>query len=81
MSIRIEVQLDHASESMRYLATATLLGKRLHQVGKYGGLEARDKVVRKMVEWLQGQGYQAPDHYWLQQFSPKEQWLQHKFPK
>ena len=53
MSVHIEVQMDHASESMRYLATATLLGKRLHQVGEYGGPEARDKVFRKMAEWLQ----------------------------
>ena len=81
MSIRIEVQLDHQSASMRYLATATLLGKRLHQVGQFGGPEVRHKVVRKMAEWLQGQGYPLPDHYWLQQFSPKEQWRQQKFPK
>ena len=81
MSIRIEVQIDKESESMRYLATATLLGKRLHQVGEYGGLEARDKAVRKMAEWLQAQGYPVLDHYWLKKFSPKEQWRQRKFPK
>ena len=71
MSIRIEVQMDHQSKSMRYLATATLHGKRLHQVGEYGGLEARDKVLRKMAEWLEGQQYPVPDHYWLQQIFPK----------
>ena len=71
MSIRIEVQLDQGSESMRFVATATLDGNRLHEVGQFGGLEARDKVVRKMAEWLQGQGYPVPDHYWLQQKFPK----------
>ena len=81
MSIRIEVQLDHQSASMRYLATATLLGKRLHKIGEYGGPEAPDKVVRKMAEWLQGQGYPVPDHYWQQQFSPQEQCLQQLFPE
>ena len=81
MSVRIEVQMDHQSESMRYLATATLLGKRLHQVGQFGGPEARDKVVRKMAEWLQAQGYPVPDHYWQQQFSPQEQCLQQLFPE
>ena len=81
MSIGVEVQMDHKSESVRYVATATLDGKRLHKVGEYGGPEARDKVVRKMAEWLEGQGYPVPDHYWLQQFSPKEQWLQQLFLK
>ena len=78
MSIRIEVQLDHQSASMRYLATATLDGKHLHEVGQFG---VPEDVLRKMTEWLQGQGYPLPDHYWLKTFSPKEQWQQQKFPK
>ena len=80
MSIRIEVQMDHQSESMRFVATATLHGKLLHEVGQYGGTEACDKVLRKMAEWRQGQGYPLPDHYWLQQFSPQDHWLQQLFP-
>ena len=70
MSIRVDVQMDHESESMRYVATATLDGKRLHEVGEYGGLEACDEVFRKMAAWLKGQGYPVPDHYW-QQIFPK----------
>ena len=68
MSIRIDVQMEHASESMRFVATATLDGKRLHEVGKHGGTEACDEVFAQMVEWLKGQGYAAPDHYWQQTF-------------
>ena len=30
MSIRVDVQLDHGSESLRWIATATLDGKHLH---------------------------------------------------
>ena len=66
---------------MRFVATATQDGKRLHEIGKYGGLEVRDEVVREMAEWLEGQGYPVPDHYRLQQFTPKEQWVVQSFPK
>ena len=34
MSIRIDVQMDHGSASIRYVATASLDGKHLHEVGK-----------------------------------------------
>ncbi len=68
MSIRVDVQMDLESASTRYVATATLDGKRLHKVGKYGGPEVRDEVFREMVAWLKGQESQAPDHYWLQTF-------------
>ena len=68
MSIRIYVQLDHKSESMRYVATAKKDGKRLHEIGEYGGSEARGEVFRKMAVWLQSHGYPVPDHYWQQTF-------------
>ena len=68
MSIRVDVQLDHGSESLRYVATATLDGRHLHEVGKHGGTEACGEVFREMAAWLKGQGHQTPDHYWLQQF-------------
>ena len=81
MSIRVEVQLDHESESLRFVARATLEGEPLHEVGKHGGTEVQDELLRKMAEWLEGRGHPVPDHYWLQQFTPKEQWLQQLFPK
>ena len=81
MSIRVNVQTDQTSESWRYIATATLDGKCLHEVRKYCGPEDLDKVLRKMAEWLEGQGYSVPDYYWLKQFSPEEQWLPQPFPK
>ena len=69
MSIRVDVQLNHGSESTQYVATATLDGKHLHEVNKYGGgEEVPDEVFRDMAEWLKDQGFQAPDHYWLQKF-------------
>ena len=68
MSIRIDVQMDHEGESTRYVATATLDGKRLHEVGKHGGPEVRDGLFREITAWLKGQGHQTPDHYWNQQF-------------
>lgn len=36
MRIRVYVQADHKSESLRYVATAMLDGKHLHKVKKYG---------------------------------------------
>ena len=69
MSIRIDVQIDHGSESLKYVATATLDGKRLHEVGKYGGPEVCDKLFSEIVAWLEGQGHQAPGHYWQQTFA------------
>lgn len=66
-SIRIDIQLDHRSESLRYVATATLGGKR-HEIGKHGGPEVCDELFREMAAWLRGQGHQAPDHYWQQTF-------------
>ena len=68
MSIRIDVQVDHGSESLRYVATATQDGKPLHKIWKYGGPEVHDEVFCELGEWLKGQGHQAPDHYWLQKF-------------
>ena len=80
MSIRVDVQLDHGSESLRWIATATLDGKRLHEIGKHGGLKERDEVAKKMAEWLEGQGRPVPDHYRLQKFTPQEQWVEQPFP-
>ena len=68
MSIHVYVQLDHKSESMRYIATATQDCKRLHEIGEYGGSEAQDKVFRKMAAWLKSKGYPVPNHYWRQIF-------------
>ena len=68
MSIRVDSQIDHESPSMRYVVTATLDGKRLHEVDKFGGPEVRDEVFREMTAWLKGKGHSAPDHYWLQTF-------------
>ena len=68
MSIRIDVQIDHKSASMRYVATAAQDCERLHEVGQYGGSEAQDEVFRKMAAWLKSNGYPAPNHYWLQIF-------------
>ena len=68
MSIRIDIQLDHGSESLRYVATATQDGKPLHDIGKYGSTEVCAEVFRELTAWLKDQGHQAPDHYWLQQF-------------
>ena len=45
MKPRICVQMDHQSESMRYVATATLNGKRLHEVDEYGGPEVCNEVL------------------------------------
>jgi hypothetical protein len=45
MSIRVDVQLDHGSESLRWIATATLDGKRLHEIGKHGGLKECDELL------------------------------------
>ena len=69
MSIRIDVQVDHESESLRYVATATLDGKRLHEVGEYGGPEVGDVVFKKMTAWLKVEGYEVPDCYWKQKFA------------
>ena len=63
MSVRIQVQQDDASESLRYVATATLEGDRLHEVAVYGGSEAEDEAFRKMSVWLRQNGYPRPD--WL----------------
>ena len=79
MSIRVEVQMDQGSESMRFVATARLDGKRLHEIGKHGGLEAHDEVAKKMAEWLESQGHPVPDHYLSRQFIPKEQWVERAF--
>ena len=68
MSIRVDVQMDHESESMRYVATATLDGKCVHEVREYGGPESSDKVFRTMAAWLKDRGHPVPDHYWLQIF-------------
>ena len=68
MSIRVDIQTDHDCPSMRYVATATLDGKRLHEVDEYDGPEVLDEVFREMAAWLKSQGHQAPDHYWLQTF-------------
>ena len=68
MIIRVYVQLDHKSESMRYIATATQDCKQLHQIGEYGGTEACDEAFRKMTAWLKSHGYPVPDHYWQQTF-------------
>ena len=68
MSIRIDVQLDHGSESLRYVATATQNGKFLHEIGKYGGPEVCNEVFREMADWLKDRGHPTPDHYWMQQF-------------
>ena len=46
MSIRLDVQLDYESESTRYVASATLDGEFLHEVGKYGGPEVCGVVER-----------------------------------
>ena len=81
MIIRVEVQLDHESASMRFIARVKQDGVRLHEIGKYGGLAVRDKLLREMAEWLEGRGYPVPDQYWLQQFTPEEQWVQQVFPK
>ena len=80
MSIRVEVQMDQGSESLRYVATAMLEGKRLHKIGKHGGLEARDEVARAMAEWLKGQGYPMPGHYLSRKFTPQERWAEQSFP-
>ena len=81
MSIRIEVQQDHKKESLCYVARATLNGKKLHKVEKYGGPEVCDELVIEMAAWLKGQRHPVPDHYWLQKFTPKEQWVKQPFPK
>ena len=39
MSIRVDIQRDLECESLRFVATATLDGKRLHEVDEYGGPE------------------------------------------
>lgn len=66
MSIRVEVRLDQESESSRYIATATMNGNRLYEVGANTG--NRDEVFRKLAGWLKRQGYYEPDHYWAQAF-------------
>ena len=64
MNIRIDIQMDDESSTMRYIATATLDGKRLHTIGKNGdGLD--DELFRQMVKWLKDHGHLAPDHYWV----------------
>ncbi len=51
MSIRIDVQMDHGSESTRYVATATEDGKHLHEVEKNG---ARKSATRCSGRWQRG---------------------------
>ena len=75
MSIRVDVQLDHGSESLRWIATATLDGKHLHEVGKYGGPEVCDELLIEMAAWLKGQEHPVPDHY------REQQWVEQSFPK
>ena len=65
MSIRVDVQLDHGSESLRWIATATLDGKHLHEVGKYGGPEVCDELLIEMAAWLKGQEHPVPDVTWF----------------
>ena len=72
MNIRIDIQMDHESSSVRYIATATLDRKRLHIIEKLGGLDFADELFRQMVEWLKDQGHPAPNHYWQQQFPSSE---------
>ena len=63
MNIRIDIQMDDESSTMRYIATASLDGKQLHTIGKCDeGIE--HELFRQMVEWLKDQGHPAPDHYW-----------------
>ena len=80
MSIRVDVQLDHGSESLRWIATAKLDGKRLHEIGKHGGLKECDELLIEVAAWLKGQGHPVPDHYRLQEFTPQEQWVEQPFP-
>ncbi len=68
MSIRVDIQMDQGSESLGYLATATVEGNRLHEVAVYGGPEARDEAFREMVAWLKKRRYREPDHYWVKVF-------------
>ena len=44
MNIRIDIRLDHESESTRWIETARLAGKRLHEIDEYGA--ARKPVAR-----------------------------------
>ena len=60
--------MDHASESSRYIATATGNGEFLHEIAKYGGPEIRENLFRDLSKWLEQNGYQSPDHYWAQTF-------------
>ena len=68
MQTRIYVQMDHASESMRYIATATRNGEVLHEIAKYGGPEIGENLFRALSEWLEQNGYKSPDYYWMQTF-------------
>ncbi len=75
MSVRVRVQQDDASESLRYVATATLEGHRLPEVGVYGGSEAENEAFRKMSAWLRQNGYPRPDGYWIRVFPQgTEEW-------
>ena len=83
MSISVDIQMDDGSESMRFIATATLDGKRLHEIGKHGGLKERDEVAKKMAEWLEAHEYPVPDHYRFRQFTQEgqEKWESRPLPK
>ena len=64
MRVRIEVQTDDLDISWRYVVTAKEGAAQLHQIKRYGDLEARDLALRELAAWLEDHGYPVPEDYW-----------------
>ncbi len=78
MAIRIETQLDHSSESMRYIARAVLDGRCIYEVGEYGGPpdsidEIRTRLCRNVADFVTTEHAEAIDHYWVERYEANKQ--------
>ena len=83
MSISIDIRTDDESESMRWIAAATMDGKPIPHEAKFGGPEVCDELAKKTAEWLEAHQYPVPDHYRLRQVTQEgqEKWVKRPFPK
>ena len=61
MRVRIEVQTDDGRSQLRFIVTAKQGAACLHQITRYGGLEARDLALRELAAWLATHGYPVPE--------------------
>ena len=76
-SMRIETQSDDASGSMRFVARALEDGRRICEVGEYGGpptpIESiQGKLAAKVAAWVLAEQGVVVDHYWVRRFQGSE---------